>query len=539
MLLFVILCIDLTFPNIARLLLSVKKLPSAARLARIRERFASEAGVSVADLAREFGVSEMTIRRDLSQLEGQSHIHRTHGGAVLTGRMLLEFDYRDRREANREAKQAIAREARKLVKPGQRLILDNGTTTLELACLLRDGENLTVITPSLAVASELLDAPGVEVILLGGVIRRGSPDLTGPVTEHCLELFSADITFQGTDGIGLDGKLYNADLRLARVEKHMRRIARTLDRARRSHQDRPHRPRLLGQTFRHRHPDHRPGRIRRGASALVQARRANRHRLILSNMIANSTFKTLEWGRVDLSRVPHVPVPAPGPQSRHWHDRCTKHFKGLSGQVKLFPVSFESGKGCVLRDVDGNDYIDFPRASTSPRSATVTRRSARASRALRHQLMNAHDFTTPIKTELMEKLASVLPGDLNGFQLYDSGTAAVEAGIRVLRAATGKHETVSCFYDFHGKTYGAVSLGHIRSHVYGAVRAPGAHMVPRPTPIVPSGPSPMARSTPMPTCGFTLNTSTRPPSAPSPASSSSPSKAGAAPSCRRTISSRS
>ncbi len=80
----------------------------------------------------------------------------------------------------------------------------------------------------------------------------------------------------------------------------------------------------------------------------------------------------------------------------------------------------------------------------------------------------------------MEKLASVLPGDLTGFQLYDSGTAAVEAGLRVLRAATGKHETISCFNDFHGKTYGAVSLGQIRSQVYGAVRAPGAHMVPRP-----------------------------------------------------------
>ncbi|HRE79499.1 MAG TPA: hypothetical protein PLN52_00560, partial [Opitutaceae bacterium] len=51
------------------------------------------------------------------------------------------------------------------------------------------------------------------------------PDLTGPVTEHCLELLSADIVFQGTDGIGLDGKIYNVDLRLARVEKHMRRIA--------------------------------------------------------------------------------------------------------------------------------------------------------------------------------------------------------------------------------------------------------------------------------------------------------------------------
>jgi len=85
-----------------------------------------------------------------------------------------------------------------------------------------------------------------------------------------------------------------------------------------------------------------------------------------------------------------------------------------------------------------------------------------------------------VKTELMEKLAEILPGDLNGFQLYDSGTTAVEAGMRVMRAATGKNEMISCFNDYHGKTYGAVSLGHIRSHVYGRVRAPGAHMVPRP-----------------------------------------------------------
>jgi 4-aminobutyrate aminotransferase-like enzyme len=81
---------------------------------------------------------------------------------------------------------------------------------------------------------------------------------------------------------------------------------------------------------------------------------------------------------------------------------------------------------------------------------------------------------------LVEKLAEILPGDLNGFQFYDSGTTAVEAGMRVLRAATKRNELVSCFNDYHGKTYGSVSLGHIRSHVYGAVRAPGAHMVPRP-----------------------------------------------------------
>src|SRR5204862_5435115 len=89
----------------------------------------------------------------------------------------------------------------------------------------KDGENLTVITPSLAVASELQHAAGVEVILLGGVIRRGSPDLTGPVTEHSLGLFAADLAFQGADAIGLDGSIYNSDLRLARVDQLMRRVA--------------------------------------------------------------------------------------------------------------------------------------------------------------------------------------------------------------------------------------------------------------------------------------------------------------------------
>lgn len=203
----------------------MKNLLSAVRQTKIRERFAEQPGVSVSALAREFDVSEMTIRRDLAALEGQAHIQRTHGGAVLTKRMILEFDYRERREKNRPAKRAIAAEARKRILPGQRLILDTGTTTLELAALLTDGEDLTVITPSLAVASELQHAPGVEVLLLGGVIRRGSPDLTGPVTEASLELFAADWAFQGADGIGLDGAIYNSDLRLARVDKLMRRVA--------------------------------------------------------------------------------------------------------------------------------------------------------------------------------------------------------------------------------------------------------------------------------------------------------------------------
>jgi 4-aminobutyrate aminotransferase-like enzyme len=192
-----------------------------------------------------------------------------------------------------------------------------------------------------------------------------------------------------------------------------------------------------------------------------------------------------DWAHVDLDRVPSILVPPPGPKSQQWHRRCTRHFKGLSGQVRLFPVVFESGSGCTLTDVDGNRYIDF---SSGIYVATLGHCHPKVTEAVRKyagKLMNAHDFTTPIKTRLVEKLAEILPGDLGAFQFYDSGTTAVEAGMRVLRAATGRHELVSCFADFHGKTYGSVSLADFRQPAYGAVRAPGMHMVPRPNPYRP------------------------------------------------------
>lgn len=193
-----------------------------------------------------------------------------------------------------------------------------------------------------------------------------------------------------------------------------------------------------------------------------------------------SAFSSLEWAKVDRRRCPAIVVPPPGPKSDEYHRRCTKHFKGLSSQVKLFPVAFESGHGCTLVDVDGNRYLDF---SSGIYVTTLGHCHPKVSEAVAKyagQLMNAHDFTTPVKTALVEKLAQVLPGDLNAFQFYDAGTAAVEAGMRVLRAATGRNEMISCYGDFHGKTYGAVSLAQIRSQVYGRVRAPGSHMVPRP-----------------------------------------------------------
>ena len=108
--------------------------------------------------------------------------------------------------------------------------------------------------------------------------------------------------------------------------------------------------------------------------------------------MAGSGFSSLEWGKVNLSNCPAISVPPPGPKSADYHNRCTRYFKGLSGQVKLFPVAFESGEGGVLVDVDGNRYIDF---SSGIYVTTLGHCHPKVSEAIAkyaHQLMNAHDL---------------------------------------------------------------------------------------------------------------------------------------------------
>jgi len=183
---------------------------------------------------------------------------------------------------------------------------------------------------------------------------------------------------------------------------------------------------------------------------------------------------------IDLAECPKIVSPKlPGPRSEAVHARVTKYFKGLSGQVKLFPVAFERGEGCMLVDVDGNRYIDF---SSGIYVTTLGHCHPKVSAAIAQyagQLMNAHDFSTEIKARLLEKMTEILPGDLRGMQLYDSGTTAVEAALRVCRAATGKHEFISCFQDFHGKSGHSISLARMNK-TSGAGRAQGFYLVPRP-----------------------------------------------------------
>lgn len=194
----------------------------------IKEEVCQNQSVSITQLAEQYGVSEMTIRRDLQKLEELGEVLRTHGGAQPTERMLFEFDFSIKRSENKAAKRAIASVAAELIKPGHRIILDNGTTTLELAMILRDYRDITVVTPSLAVAAALQFSDGIETILLGGALRSGRPELTGIVTETILDMFSVDMAFQGSDGIGLDGSLYTEDSRVSQVDRRIRtRAARS------------------------------------------------------------------------------------------------------------------------------------------------------------------------------------------------------------------------------------------------------------------------------------------------------------------------
>jgi 4-aminobutyrate aminotransferase-like enzyme len=187
------------------------------------------------------------------------------------------------------------------------------------------------------------------------------------------------------------------------------------------------------------------------------------------------------WAKVDLNAVPRLLTTPPGPKSQEMHTRAAKYMKGYSSQVRLFPVVFESGRGCTLTDVDGNVYIDFSSGIYVTGLGHCHPKVTEAIQKAAGQLINAHDFTTPIKMQLLEKLADIAMGEgkkkLNGMQLYDSGTTAVEAGLRLMRAATGKFEFISFHRDFHGKTMGAVGLA--RLDVSQGLRAPGFCLVPR------------------------------------------------------------
>ena len=198
----------------------MKKNLSTTRLKKILALLAGREEVSAAEMAAYFQVAGMTIRRDLEQLAAQGRIIRTHGGAILAAPSMVAFAFQDRQQSRMAEKRAIARAAACLVEPGMTVILDTGTTTLELARVLGDIPHLKVLTSSLAIASALLSHKDQELVLLGGTVNKNSPDLSGPLTLENLGAFRAQLAFVGADGADKHG-LYTGGQQTAQVTRAM------------------------------------------------------------------------------------------------------------------------------------------------------------------------------------------------------------------------------------------------------------------------------------------------------------------------------
>ena len=181
-----------------------------------------------------------------------------------------------------------------------------------------------------------------------------------------------------------------------------------------------------------------------------------------------------------MRKAPDIRVTPPGPQSRAWHERASRHMKGYSSQVKQFPVVFDRGEGSLIMDVDGNTYIDFSSGIYCNSTGHCHPKVVEKTREWVGRLMNCHDFTTPIKAMFLEKMAEFLPGDLSGIQLYCGGAEAVEAAMRAVRTVKkGKYEMFSFWGDWHGKTSGVMGISSLGGEVFGP-RATGCHLSPTP-----------------------------------------------------------
>jgi DeoR/GlpR family transcriptional regulator of sugar metabolism len=154
----------------------------------------------VADLAESFGVSEMTVRRDLRTLARDGKVERVRGGAV---RASDEPPFEQIAVERFEAKDRIGAAAAALVEDGQTVMIDIGTTTLQAARHLH-GRDITVITSSLAVLEELVGDPAIELVLPGGIVRRNYRSLVGVIAEDSLRRLKADVLFLGTSAVDAD-----------------------------------------------------------------------------------------------------------------------------------------------------------------------------------------------------------------------------------------------------------------------------------------------------------------------------------------------
>jgi DeoR/GlpR family transcriptional regulator of sugar metabolism len=203
------------------------------RQARIAELVSVRGRARIGELAEAFGVTEPTIRKDLSALQERGLLKRTHGGALAV-HPIIDRELAGRRGAHQADKDAIAAACMQLVRDGDSVFLDSGTTVEAIARRLA-GESqarLSVLTGSLGVATALADVPSIDCVLLGGQLRRVDGSVVGDLALENLQRFTFSTAFLGVSGfseLGISvGSLAEASLKSAVIER-ARRVVLAVD----------------------------------------------------------------------------------------------------------------------------------------------------------------------------------------------------------------------------------------------------------------------------------------------------------------------
>ncbi|MFV0674954.1 DeoR/GlpR family DNA-binding transcription regulator [Variovorax sp. tm] len=176
-----------------------------------------DGNVVAKSLSEELGLSEDTIRRDLRELAAEGLLQRVHGGALPLA--AAEADFAGRQQLAPDEKIAIGRAAARLVKPGQVVFIDGGTTAVQLARHLPANLQATVVTHSPSVAVELASHAGIEVVLIGGRLFRHSMVAVGSAAMAAISRIHADTFFMGVTGVHAEAGLTTGDLEEAEIKR--------------------------------------------------------------------------------------------------------------------------------------------------------------------------------------------------------------------------------------------------------------------------------------------------------------------------------
>ncbi len=196
------------------------------RRVKVGEIIVSEEEVKISDLSRLLHTSEISIRRDLIELEKVGLLRRTRGGATATIKLVQEQSFREKVNKNLEKKQRIAREAVKMIQKQDTIILDSGTTVLQIAPIIKDYQELTVVTHSLPVVEELKVCSRINLTLVGGIYNPNDQSLMGPLTVKNISQFYVKKCFVGVDGLSISRGLTTTTILKAEVVQAIIKVSR-------------------------------------------------------------------------------------------------------------------------------------------------------------------------------------------------------------------------------------------------------------------------------------------------------------------------